>query len=288
VKSEKTQETGQGNDFNGIFFQFFIGNGKHDNGGTGLGFPVGFHGGKLCRLGFGHIHTVEITYQGHKNGAYHGNRQSDFKGSHKNIHMLFFQKMIGRDAHDEKGGQDKGRRKNMEDLKDAVIIEENGKKIGQFRPAVAQGISHGILHKPVGGQNPDAGDITRCGHHPHDGGVCLCRHFLPSENPDADEGGFEKKGHGSFNGQQGPEYIPHILGIPGPVGAELEFKGDARDNPQGKINEKKFAPEFGHSQIYRIPCSCIFCFHIGDNNGNPKGQRYKKKMEHGGCGKLQS
>ena len=71
-----------------------------------------------------------------------------------------------------------------------------------------------------------------------------------------------------------------------PVGAELKFERDARNNAYSKVDEEEFAPEFRHRKIQFVPCPDVAGLHDGHHNGKAQGQRNKKEMEVSGCGKL--
>ena len=114
--------------------------------------------------------------------------------------MLFFQQVVCRNPHDEKSGEKKTGRKHVENLKNAVIVKNNRKKIGKFSSPVSDGIAHRVLHETVCRQNPDAREITGCGNNPHHPCMGYGRQLFPAENPDADECGFKKESNRCFNG----------------------------------------------------------------------------------------
>ena len=79
--------------------------------------------------------------------------------------------------------------------------------------------------------------------------MCPFTETIPAEEKQSHKGGLQKKGHQSFDGQRGPEDIPHIMRIVGPIGSELKFQGKAGGNSQGKVNTEQFTPETGHVLI---------------------------------------
>ena len=106
--------------------------------------------------------------------------------------------------------------------------------------------------------------------------------------PDPDEGGFQKKGGRGLDGQDCAKDIPHVFGIAGPVGAELKFKGNAGDHPDGKIDQKNLAPELGHLQVCFVAGAHIAGLHVGDHPAEAKGQGNEKKVKGRGRIKLQA
>ncbi len=55
----------------------------------------------------------------------------------------------------------------MQDFQHSEFVENNGGKIRQLRPTVAQGVTHRVLHPAVGGKNPDGRQAAAAGHQPH-------------------------------------------------------------------------------------------------------------------------
>ena len=111
---------------------------------------------------------------------------------------------------------------------------------------------------------------------------------FPAEDPDRQKGGFQEKGQGGLDGQQRAEDVPHILGVAGPVGAELKFQGDAGHHPHGEVDNKDLSPEFGHPPVVLVAGSDVDRLHNGDEDGKPQGQRHEEKMEKRGAGELQA
>ena len=73
------------------------------HGRSGGGFPQRFHGGQFGRLDLGHMTGMQIALDNNKHGSDQAAYQSHFKRARGKFHMLFFEKMIGADAHHKKG-----------------------------------------------------------------------------------------------------------------------------------------------------------------------------------------
>ena len=163
------------------------------------------------------------------------------------------------------------------------------KSVSSARP-LRMDVAHRVLHPGIGDQDPE----RRTGWRRRPparwqtavelwGKAASSRRSRPPIKVDS-----RKKASGGLDGQQRAEDVPHISRVAGPVGAELEFQGDAGDHPDGKVDEEDFSPEFGHPPVVLVAGPDIYGFHDGDEDGKPQGQRDKEKMEKGGGGELQA
>ena len=117
--------------------------------------------------------------------------------------------------------------------------------------------------------------------------VRLARKLLPAEDPDADQRGLQEKGRGGFDGQQRAEDVAHVGRVPRPVGAELELQRDAGDDPHGKVDQEKLAPELGHLEVGFVAGARVLSLHDRDQHRQPQRQRDEEKVENRGRGELQ-
>ena len=72
------------------------------------------------------------------------------------------------------------------------------------------------------------------------------RQTMPAEEEQPDEGGLEEERHQSFDRQWGAEDVADVVCVVRPVGAELEFHGDAGCNTHGEVDAEQRAPEPYH------------------------------------------
>ncbi|VTR69980.1 conserved hypothetical protein [Desulfosarcina cetonica] len=287
VISQKAQDAGQAPDLDLVAFMGFVGDGEKNDGGLGLGFPVRLHGRQFSGLGFGHVHGVHVAGDHDHQGGDQPDHQADIEGAGEKFDVLFLEQMPGADAHDEEGAEQEGRRNGMNDFQKAERVGHHCQEIGQLGTAAANRIAHRLLHPAVGQKDPDRRNVAGRGHQPHDRGMGLFGDLVPAEDPDTDEGRFQEKGQRGLDGQQGPEDVAHIGRVTGPVGPELEFEGNPCHHAQGEVDEKKFAPEFGHAQIGLIPGFHVSGLHVGHQHGQSQGEGHKQKMEHGSGGELE-
>ena len=152
----------------------------------------------------------------------------------KKAGVLLAQQMVGADPHDEETRQDISAADGMEKDLEGKRLGDHGQEVIEFGPAVSEDVAHRMLHPGVGDQDPDGREVGGQGHQPDAHGVELGREPVPAEDPHRQEGGFQKEGQGGLDGQQRPEDVPHVAGVPGPVGAELELQGDAGHHPDGE------------------------------------------------------
>ena len=111
---------------------------------------------------------------------------------------------------------------------------------------------------------------------------------VPGEEEQADEGRFEEEGHQPFDRQRRAEHIADIMRVIGPVGAELEFHGDAGGDAHGEIDAEQHAPEFHHVAPDRLAGHHIDGFHDAEQDGKPQRQRHEDEMIKRGNRELQA
>ena len=71
------------------------------------------------------------------------------------------------------------------------------------------------------------------------------RQAVPAEKEQANETGFQEKGHQAFDGERGAENVADVMAVIGPVHPELEFHRDAGGNAHGEIDAEQHAPKLG-------------------------------------------
>ena len=152
--------------------------------------------------------------------------------------------MPGGNAEDEEAGEQPGSNDSMGEHAPGIGVEDDGAEALKLGPAVAENEAHGILHEAVGKNNPQGRQVAADDHEPAADAVGFGTQFFPAEDPHREERGFHEERDSGFDGQQGAEDIADKFRIARPVGAKLEFEGDAGDDTQRKVDEKKFSPEF--------------------------------------------
>ena len=115
----------------------------------------------------------------------------------------------------------------------------------------------------------------------------LFRQTVPAKKEEPDKGGFEEKGHQTFDGERRAKDVAHIMAVIGPVHSELEFHGDARGDAHGEIDAEQDAPEFGRLAPDLLAGHDIDALHNAKQNGKAERQGHEEKMIHGGQAELQ-
>ena len=250
---------------------------------------MGFHGRQLGGLMFGHGLALLVAAQGQNQGQGQGIGRDHPEGTAEEVHMALAQQMPGRNAQHKEAAQGPGCQYGVGVHAPGVAVEDHFPEVGKLGPpgGLVDHIAHGMLHEAVGQDDPERGEVARQGHQPDAGAVGLFAQLVPAEMPDGQKGGFQKKGHRGFNGQQRTENVAHIFGVARPVGAELELQGDAGHHAQREVDEKKFAPEFDMAFPDFIAGTHIACFHPGENHGKPQGEGNQNEMEKNGHSELQ-
>ncbi|EAP89958.1 hypothetical protein OA2633_07089 [Oceanicaulis sp. HTCC2633] len=106
-------------------------------------------------------------------------------------------------------------------------------------------------------------------------------HPVPAEEEQADQRRLEEKGHQAFNGQRRAENVAHIVGVIGPVHAELELHRDPGGHAQHEIDAEQRAPELRHVPPDLTARHHINALHDGEDDGQSKCERYKEEVIHG-------
>ncbi len=111
---------------------------------------------------------------------------------------------------------------------------------------------------------------------------------VPSEEEQADEGGFQEERHHAFDRQRRAEDVTDIMGVIGPVGTELEFHGDAGCNTHGEIDAKQQPPEFHHVAPNGATGGDVDAFYDCQDHRQAQSQGHEQEVIHGGQAELQA
>jgi len=259
-----------------------------EGGGSRLGLPHGFNGGHLGLLGFRHGVAGLIPQHDHRAGGGKAEGGSNAEAAQGKFHMLATQEIeTGNAQHEHGGGHIPGGHR-VHELGLGRGIEHHRPEIREFHAhghRIELG-THRVLHPGIGDEDQHGGKIGAQGHEGGDRQMASLGEPVPAEEEQAHHGGFQEKGGQAFNGQGGAENIPHVMGVIGPVGAELEFHGDARGDPQGEIDAVELAPEFGHVPVNGLAAYHIGNFHNHQQPGQPQGQGHEKKVIERCCREL--
>ncbi len=102
---------------------------------------------------------------------------------------------------------------------------------------------------------------------------------VPSEGHDPEKGGFEHECHGGLEPEHMPEEIASRNGKGSPVGAELEFHGNAAHHAYGEIDQKQPAPEAAMAIVDNIAGLEPQGFHDYQKEAQPNGQHGPQDVE---------
>ena len=247
---------------------------------------MGFHGGQLGGLQFGHHLALDVAAQGESQHQHQTNGSGHAEGAAEEFHVALAQQVPGRHAQHEEAGQRPGGEQGVGVHAPGVGVGDHGHEVGQFGAAVLDHIAQRVLHEAVGQDDPQGGQVAGQHHQPDGQQMGLLAHAMPAEMPDSQKRGLQEEGHSGFDGQQGAEDVAHVFRIPGPVGPELEFQGDARHHAQGEVDDEKFAPELGMLAPDLIPGAHIAGLHQRDEQGQAQRQRHEDEVEKDGHGEL--
>jgi hypothetical protein len=97
----------------------------------------------------------------------------------------------------------------------------------------------------------------------------------------------EEESHQALNGQRRTKDVAHVVRVIGPVGTELEFKGDASGHAQRKVDAEELAPKAGHVLPDHLAGHHVDALHDHQKPHHAQRQGHKKKVVHRRRGKLQ-
>ena len=144
-----------------------------------------------------------------------------------------------------------------------------------------------ILHPAVGDQDPQRGQIGADRDQPGDRRwPSFGSRSQPKKNRPT-KVDFEKECHQAFDRQRRAENVADIMRVIGPVGAELEFHGDAGGDPHGEIDAEQLAPESRHVAPDFPAGHDVDALHDGKQERQPERQRHEQEMVERRCGELQ-
>src|SRR5437764_1398771 len=103
----------------------------------------------------------------------------------------------------------------------------------------------------------------------------------------AEKGRFKEEGHQAFDGERCAENVADIMGVVGPVGAELKFHGNAGGHAHRKINSEQLAPKTCGIAPNLPPGHDVSAFHDCQQERQAERQRNEQKMIERRDGKLQ-
>ena len=75
--------------------------------------------------------------------------------------------------------------------------------------SVGEYVADGMLHEGVRDKNPEGGQIAAECDEPDAGAVCLLREFVPTEHPDAEEGGLKEERRECLECERRTEDVTH-------------------------------------------------------------------------------
>src|SRR5258707_2076865 len=111
---------------------------------------------------------------------------------------------------------------------------------------------------------------------------------VPAEEEQTDHGRFQEEGHQAFDGERRAEHVADIMRVIGPVGAELEFHGDAGGDPHGEVDAEQRAPELRHVAPDGAAGHHIDALHDDEDQRQAQRQRHEQEVIERGGRELQA
>ena len=118
--------------------------------------------------------------------------------------------------------------------------------------------------------------------------MLAAREAVPTEEEQTNKSRFQEEGHQAFNGEWRAKNVTHIVGVVGPIRAELKFHREACGHTDGEVDAKKLAPEPGHVLVHLLAAYDVSEFHHDKHEGQAKRERHEDEMVHRGQRKLQA
>lgn len=136
----------------------------------------------------------------------------------------------------------------------------------------------GHVHPGIGDQDPQRRQVGPKGHQIGNSQMRLFAQPVPAKEHEANERGLHEKGHQPFDRQRRAKHIPKEVRIHGPVGAELEFHGDAGGHTNGEVDAEQPAPELGHVPVYLPAGHDVHRFHGRQHECQAQRKRHEHEM----------
>ncbi len=268
-----------------------IGDAEQGEGGRGfLGVPLGFDGGQLDLLDLAHAIAGFVTQHDHRDdrggteGGGHG------EGAPGEADVATLEQVVAGDRQHEDSAGDVARGHGVDELHLGHGVEQQGTEVGQLHAhghVVELGADR-VLHPAVGHQDPQRGEVRAQRHQPGHQQVLALGQAIPAKEEQPDKGGFEEESHQALNGQGRAEDVADIVGVVGPVGAELELHGQAGGDAQGEVDAEQLAPELGHVLVDLAAGHHIDRFHDSQDHHQPQGQGHEDEVIQRGHAELQA
>ena len=269
----------------------FVGDGEERQRSRSLmRFPDGFHGGDLGRLVLrDEVAGFVAHLDGHQGGD-HAEDGGEAEGGAGELQVLTAEHVVGGDGHHEDGARHVAAGDGVDELGLSPFVRENGPEVDHFHShrLEVELSADGIHHPGVGNENPEGGEVGAHGHEDRGGKMLALGEAVPAEEEEADEGGLKEEGHQAFDGERGAEDVAHVVGVVGPVRAELELHGDAGGNAEGEVNPEELAPEAGHVFVDFLAGKDVRHFHGHEHERKSERQGHEDEVVHRGHRKLKA
>ncbi len=261
-----------------------------EGGRRGLRLPLRLDGGQLDLLHLAGAITRLVTQHDDRENGGQPKARGDGKGAQGEAHLHAAQQIPAAHPHHEQGGGYIARRHRVHELDLGHRVEDHRGHVHQLH-ALGHQVelgAHRVLHPAVADQDPERGEVGTERHQHGHQQMLTAGELVPAEEEESHQGRLEEEGHQPLHRQRGAENVPHILGVVGPVGAELELQGDACGHPHHEVDAKQLAPETGDVLVDHLAGHHIgrLCDH--QDPGQPQREGHKQEVEHGRGAKLQA
>ena len=155
-------------------------------------------------------------------------------------------------------------------------------------PFGAQPVARRVLHPGVGGDDEEARQPGAEKYQKRGEPVRLGAEALLSEQKQAEETGFQEERKHAFHGEGLADDAAGGFGEARPVGAELEFHGDAGDHAHGEIDGEDSGPEARGLMIMFVAGAQRHGLEHHDQQRQPHGQLRKQVVKCDGEGEVQT
>ena len=256
---------------------------KRERGRRLVCLPHRFERGELHTLVMGERITALIAQHHDRERTHQAEGGCDCHRALGKAAMAALQQEPGRDRQHEQRAGDIAGRHRVHEFGLRHRIEQDRHEVGDFH-AHGFGIElrpHRVLHPAIGDEDPQRGQIGAERHEPGHREVGLLAHPVPAEEEQPDQRRFQEEGHQALDRQRRAEHIAHIVGVVGPVHAELELHRDAGGDAEREIDAEQRAPEFRHVLPDLTAGHHIDALHDGEHEGEAERQGHEQEMVHG-------